>query len=75
MTRSGVTPYHSGFSEAEDKRRAAEYVDSRGHLHVPVARSTDPTPARPGWTPYFVNIHLNRPTQKVVTYRRTEAAA
>ncbi len=70
--RSDV-PYHLCFGSfgTEDQRRATEFIDSRDHLHVPVANSLDPAPKREGWKPYFVNIVLTRPTQKVILYQRT----
>ena len=51
--------------------RSEEHISIYGHLKVPVARSTDPAPEREGWEPFFVNVNLDHPIQKVVTYRRT----
>ena len=59
-------------TDKTDELRATERVDQSGRLHVPVAKSMDRTPKREGWEPFFVNIQLNRPTQKVVIYGRTE---
>jgi hypothetical protein len=53
--------------------RSEEHVDIHGHLCAPVARSIDPAPKRHGWKPYWVNINLNDPVQKVVKYKRVEA--
>ena len=52
--------------------RSEEHIDIRGNLCVPVARSIDPAPKREGWTPYWVNIDLSDPIQKVVKYHRKD---
>jgi hypothetical protein len=51
--------------------RDEEYININGHLRVPVATSVAPAPERAGWEPFFVNINLADPVQKVVSYRRT----
>jgi hypothetical protein len=44
-------------------------VDEQGRLLVPKRYSTDPTPKREGWEPYWVNTNLERDPQTVVIYR------
>lgn len=39
-------------------------------LRVPVANRLDPTPQREGWTPFWVNVNLDRDPQKLVYYRK-----
>jgi hypothetical protein len=57
--------------------RSEEYVTTgyRGApvLRVPVERSIDKAPAREGWEPFFVNVNLDHPVQKVVSYKRKES--
>lgn len=50
--------------------RSKEHIDKSGRLRVPLAKSTDKAPFRKGWEPFFVNINLDHPVQKVVSYRR-----
>jgi len=50
--------------------RADEYVTSYGVLRVPVKSSIEKAPERKGWVPFFVNINLSDPIQKVVSYKR-----
>jgi hypothetical protein len=52
--------------------RSEEHISSFGVLRVPVKRSYDPTPKREGWEPFFVNINLDDPIQKVVSYKRVQ---
>lgn len=47
---------------------------ARPILRVPVERSTDPTPAREGWKPFWVNVNLDRTPQKLVYYKREAVA-
>lgn len=52
--------------------RDEEYIDIQGHLKVPVASVRDKAPEREGWKPWWVNINLRDPIQKVVIYRRVK---
>lgn len=52
--------------------RDEEYIDIQGHLCVPVANWLDKGPVREGWIPFWVNVNLNDPIQKVVSYKRKE---
>jgi hypothetical protein len=49
--------------------RDEEYIDLNGHLRVPVAKDSDRAPDREGWEAWWVNVNLDDPIQKVVTYR------
>lgn len=53
--------------------RNREYIDTSDHLHVPLPSWWDDSPARDGWTPFFVNINMDHPIQKVVIYERAAA--
>lgn len=54
--------------------RDEEYIDIQGHLRVPLRSSVwDRAPEREGWKPFWVNISLKDPIQKVVIYRRIES--
>ena len=58
--------------------RTDEYVTSFDILRVPHMSSHDKAQKREGWEPFFVNINLNAATnggvEKVVSYKRAEAA-
>lgn len=54
------------------RRAGVEHVNVFGQLEVPLASSWDFTPAREGWEPFFVTVHLSQHPQKWVTYRRVK---
>lgn len=58
---------------SSDELRFTEHIDRHGRLVVPVERWLEPTPAREGWTPWWVNVNLAHPIQKVVTYKPVSA--
>lgn len=39
-------------------------------LRVPVENRLDPAPVREGWTPFFVNVVMDRTPQKLVYYKQ-----
>jgi hypothetical protein len=59
----------SAYTMAEN---IVEHVNTHGQLVVPVANSLDPSPKRPGWRPWWVNINLKRDPQKLVYYKPEE---
>jgi hypothetical protein len=54
-------------------RRDEEHIDSRGHLRVPLERAISLSPTRAGWKPFWVNVNLDDPIQKVVVYRKVSS--
>jgi hypothetical protein len=63
----------AGDRMSQQERWETEHIDIFGHLRVPVMRSTDPSPEREGWEPFFVTVNLAAtPNHKVVSYRRVE---